>query len=472
MGTGENSGTWGNITNTNLGTAIEEAITGSADVTFSSGTVTLTLTDTNSTQSARNLRLNLTGVSGGAQDLIVPGIEKVYIINNGCADTITVKNASGTGIAVPAGKTMYVYNNGVNVVDAITHLTSLTLASPLPITSGGTGTNSTTYANLESNIFGVLPVANGGTGSNTAAFSGANITSLNATAISSGTIANARTTAASANGASTIIARDASGNFTANTATLTTVTGDGSALTSLNATNISSGTVGTARLASGTANSATFLRGDQAWTVVTSAPTPLHGKQVFTSSGTFTVPAWVTAVKAVVIAAGGNGGSAAGNCYLPGGGGAGGYILDYVEVTPGGTATVTVGTNAGTRTSSFAGSTTITASGGANGTNATNASSGASGASGTASEFGLPYYQTGPYKYNGNTTSFLGSTVVSTVTGGSGGGGQVYGHGYGLAGIQANGVAANPLGYGAGAGAGGSNAAGGTGGNGVVIVEW
>jgi hypothetical protein len=219
MGTGENSGTWGTITNTNLGTAIEEAITGSANVTFSSGTVTLTLTDTNSSQTARNLRLNLTGTSGGAQNLIVPAIEKVYIVNNGCADAITVKNTTGTGIAVPAGKTMYVYNNGTNVVDAITHLTSLTLGTALPIASGGTGSTSTTYANLQSNVTGVLPVANGGTGSNSATFSGANITSLNATAVSSGTLDNARTTAASANGASTIVARDASGNFAANVIT-------------------------------------------------------------------------------------------------------------------------------------------------------------------------------------------------------------------------------------------------------------
>ena len=65
MATGENSGTWGNVTNVNLGTAIEEAIAGSADVTFSSGNVTLTLTDTNASQTARNMRLNLTGTTGG-----------------------------------------------------------------------------------------------------------------------------------------------------------------------------------------------------------------------------------------------------------------------------------------------------------------------------------------------------------------------------------------------------------------------
>lgn len=67
----------------------------------------------------------------------------------------------------------------------------------------------------------VLPVSAGGTGSSTASFSGANITSLNASAISSGTIGNSYTTAASANGASTIVARDASGNFSANTITAT-----------------------------------------------------------------------------------------------------------------------------------------------------------------------------------------------------------------------------------------------------------
>lgn len=174
MATGENSGTWGNVTNVNLGTAIEEAIVGSADVTFSSADVTLTLTDTNATQTARNVRLNLIGVSGGARQLIVPAIEKVYIVNNGLADAVTVKpSGGGTGIAVPAGKTTYLYNNGTNIVDAITHLTSLTLESPLPVASGGTGSNTGTFsgANITSlnasNISsGVAPIANGGTGSN------------------------------------------------------------------------------------------------------------------------------------------------------------------------------------------------------------------------------------------------------------------------------------------------------------------
>ena len=167
IGTGEQAGTWGNTTNTNLGTAVEEAITGSADVSFSSSDVTLTLTNLATTQAGRNLRLNLTGTSGGARNLILGSdmqINKLYLVNNTLSDAVTVKNTTGTGIAVPAGKTMFVFNNGTNVVDAVTHLSSLTLGAALPVASGGTGSTSTTFVNLATNVTGTLPVANGGTG--------------------------------------------------------------------------------------------------------------------------------------------------------------------------------------------------------------------------------------------------------------------------------------------------------------------
>lgn len=148
MGTGDNNTTWGVVTNTNLGTAIEEAIVGSADVTFASANVTLTLSHTNTTQVARNLRLRLIGDTGGAdRQLIIPStagttpdvFEKPYIVKNECANTITVKTAAGTGVAVPAGKTMWLYSDGTNVVDVTTHLSSLTLGSALGVASGGTG---------------------------------------------------------------------------------------------------------------------------------------------------------------------------------------------------------------------------------------------------------------------------------------------------------------------------------------------
>jgi microcystin-dependent protein len=137
IGTGEQDGTWGDTTNVNLGTAIEQAITGSGDVTFTSTDVTLTLTNSNSAQVARNLRLVLVGTSGGARQLIVPTIEKQYIVKNELADTVTVKNSSGTGIGVPSGKTMVVFNDGTNVVDVTTFASNLTLGGAL------TGTTAT-----------------------------------------------------------------------------------------------------------------------------------------------------------------------------------------------------------------------------------------------------------------------------------------------------------------------------------------
>ena len=139
IGTGEQSGTWGTTTNNNFSIALSEAITGTADVAFSSADVTLTLTNTNSAQTARNLRLNLTGTSGGARNLILGSgcqIEKFYLINNGLADAVTVKNTSGSGVAVPAGTAMLVFNNGTDVVNPLTYFTGTVVSSSATITGG------------------------------------------------------------------------------------------------------------------------------------------------------------------------------------------------------------------------------------------------------------------------------------------------------------------------------------------------
>jgi hypothetical protein len=120
MATGENNTAWGDVTNINLGTALEEAVVGSADVAFSNADVTLTLTNTNATQPARNLRLNLTGTATTGYNLILGSgcqIDKPYIVNNATDGTITVKNTTGTGVAIAAGLGKWVYNDGVNVVE-------------------------------------------------------------------------------------------------------------------------------------------------------------------------------------------------------------------------------------------------------------------------------------------------------------------------------------------------------------------
>ena len=136
IGTGEQSGTWGVTTNTNLGTAIEQAITGSGDVAFSSADVTLTLTNTNASQTARNLRLNLTGTSGGARNLTVPDIEKFYLIANGLADEVTVKNSTGATYTIPAGTTAQVFSSGTGIKDAISFFAGEILSNAAYIGGG------------------------------------------------------------------------------------------------------------------------------------------------------------------------------------------------------------------------------------------------------------------------------------------------------------------------------------------------
>jgi hypothetical protein len=148
--TGANAGSWGTLTNANLGDAVlGEAITGQATVDFATDAdVTITLTDAATTQAARNLRLNITESStgiGSVRNLILGSgcqIEKFYLINNTGTGAKTIKNTSGTGISVPAGKATLVYNDGTNVVDAASYFTSLTLGSALPVASGGTGITS------------------------------------------------------------------------------------------------------------------------------------------------------------------------------------------------------------------------------------------------------------------------------------------------------------------------------------------
>jgi hypothetical protein len=148
IGTGDEAGQWGTITNNNFGSAtpgtyrgFEQAIGGRADVTMSSTTITLSLTDSNAAQDARALYLNLSGTPGGAADLVVPALQKSYLVKNGTTGgyAVTIKVTGQTGVSIPNGKTVWVYNNGTDVVTAVDHIPSLTLGAALPIASGGTG---------------------------------------------------------------------------------------------------------------------------------------------------------------------------------------------------------------------------------------------------------------------------------------------------------------------------------------------
>jgi hypothetical protein len=142
IGTGEQAGTWGTTTNSNLGTALEQAIVGKADVTMSSTTITLTLSNSNAAQDARAIYLNLTGSPGGAAVLEVPAVQKPYIVKNGSDQQVTIKVSGQTGVPIPTLKTALVYNNGTDVVTAIDFIPSLVLGAALPVASGGTGITS------------------------------------------------------------------------------------------------------------------------------------------------------------------------------------------------------------------------------------------------------------------------------------------------------------------------------------------
>lgn len=173
IGSGEQSGTWGTTTNTNIGTAIEQAIVGMATLEaadFTANVCTLTLANTNAAQDARALCLKIDAAALSAAGTVnVPAIQKPYLVINAATHAVTVKVSGQTGVAVPAGSRTVVYNDGTDVGGQISWLSSLTLGTALPVASGGTGTTSTTFVNLATNVTGTLPVANGGSGATTAA---------------------------------------------------------------------------------------------------------------------------------------------------------------------------------------------------------------------------------------------------------------------------------------------------------------
>ena len=122
MATGSDSGTWGTNTNTNLGTAIEQAIIGYGNPDYTSdANLTITITNSSASQAARCLVLNVTSVFGSltaTRELIVPTIQKQYIVQNNTTggQSITVKTSAGTGITVPTGRKAHLYVDGTNVI--------------------------------------------------------------------------------------------------------------------------------------------------------------------------------------------------------------------------------------------------------------------------------------------------------------------------------------------------------------------
>lgn len=216
MQTGENPNTWGDITNRNLGTLLEQAIAGLVNVAIpdSSTPYELTNIDFLSDQS-RHMILNITGAITQTRVVRAPNVSKVYLIRNSTTGGQAIQiqtQAAGVAITIPNGTTKLVFSNGTDFFNAPTAIENAqitggsisNLGTAIPVDSGGTGGSTPTLArtNLEAAKSGVnsditaltglltpLSVAQGGTGASTssvartnldAAASGANsdITSL------------------------------------------------------------------------------------------------------------------------------------------------------------------------------------------------------------------------------------------------------------------------------------------------------
>jgi hypothetical protein len=219
IGDGDQSGIWGQTTNTNLGTLVEQAITGVTSITMVDANYTLS--NLNGTaDEARNAVLVVTGTNNAVRDLIPPVVEKLYtIVNNTTGGyAIRVIGASGTGVNIPNGATCLVYCDGTNFINGLSGA-----AGNFSVAGNITATGN---ASVDGNVTVTGAITGNGVG----------ISVINASNISSGTIANARTTASSSNGASTIVLRDTNGSFAGNVVT-------GSSFSTTNFTIIESGGV-------------------------------------------------------------------------------------------------------------------------------------------------------------------------------------------------------------------------------------
>jgi len=146
---GELTGTWGDTLNNQVTSMIEEAVAGLKTInTWSTNSATLSTAD-GSTSESRAAILNLTDTTSdlsGAATLICPAASKVYIVKNATGQAVTVKTASGTGVAIPNGTTGFVYCDGTNVLESLNNVTgNLNVGGNLTVAGNATVTGTTTF---------------------------------------------------------------------------------------------------------------------------------------------------------------------------------------------------------------------------------------------------------------------------------------------------------------------------------------
>lgn len=156
IGDGDQSGIWGQTTNSNLGTLIEQAITGVQTITMLDANYTLSNFN-GVADEARNQVLVLTGTNTAQRNLIAPLVEKTYSIKNSTTGGFGVQviGASGTGVVIPNGQTIPVYCDGTNFYALVTGTAgnfavagNETISGTLAVTGATTLSSALTYGGV------------------------------------------------------------------------------------------------------------------------------------------------------------------------------------------------------------------------------------------------------------------------------------------------------------------------------------
>ena len=177
--TGDLSGTWGVTVNDSITSLIDSAVAGTTTL---SADADVTLSTTNgAANQARNAVILWTASNGATtRNITAPAQSKAYVVINAGTGSVVIRGSGPTtGVTVTSGTKALVAWNGTDFVKIISNPVVLTtdVSGTLPIANGGTGTTSTTFANLTTNVTGILPVANGGTATATPSLvQGSNIT--------------------------------------------------------------------------------------------------------------------------------------------------------------------------------------------------------------------------------------------------------------------------------------------------------
>jgi hypothetical protein len=155
---GQLAGTWGDVVNDNITSMVEQAIAGLATInTWTTNAHTLTSADgTTSESRCAMLVLTDSGTAlSGAATVTCPTAAKLYVVKNSTGQTATIKTAAGTGIAVANGKTMFVFCDGTNVVQAVTDIIGATLSGAT--VASGNLTFSSSYTETVFALTGTTP---------------------------------------------------------------------------------------------------------------------------------------------------------------------------------------------------------------------------------------------------------------------------------------------------------------------------